>query len=253
MEFANKLLETTGKGYLSYSSIKESLKDMRLFELYMAGKLRKYSDALNFGSMYDLLLFEPDKAHETYFVLDDSSIIKEIGGKQPRATKAYKTWREELEEKNNDKIVVNIDEWTKALEMIDRIVDSGVKDEYLAGQYQVEFNAFIEDIPVRGFYDCLGNSSVTDSKSTQSIAKFRYDVFKFGYDIQAYIYTSVSGHKDFYWVAQEKVYPYTVNVYKASDETLASGEHKFWKAVETIKGWLFENKEPKKSFKVEII
>jgi hypothetical protein len=81
MEFANKLQNITGKDYVSYSSIKYALADMRLFELYMAGKLKKESAALSFGSVYDLLLFEPHKFEEQYVVFDDSEIIESINSK----------------------------------------------------------------------------------------------------------------------------------------------------------------------------
>ena len=50
-----------GKPHLSYSSLKYALGDMRLWEMYMRGKLKKESEALSFGSLYDLMLFEPDK------------------------------------------------------------------------------------------------------------------------------------------------------------------------------------------------
>ena len=90
MEFANKLQEITGKDYLSYSSIKHALNDMKLFELYMAGKLKKESAALSFGSVYDMLLFEPDKFDEQFVVFDDSEIIESINSKNPRVTKIYK-------------------------------------------------------------------------------------------------------------------------------------------------------------------
>ena len=54
-----QLAEAVGKGHLSYSSIKYALQDMRLWEMYMRGQLKKESDALTFGSMYDCLLFTP--------------------------------------------------------------------------------------------------------------------------------------------------------------------------------------------------
>ena len=60
-----------------------------------AGQLKKESDALTFGTLYDMMLFEPEKAHETYFVLDDSDIVADIGGKNPRSTKRYKEWKAE--------------------------------------------------------------------------------------------------------------------------------------------------------------
>ena len=65
------------------------------------------------------------------------------------------------------------------------------------------------------------------ARSTRSIPSFRYDVNKFSYDIQAYIYTQVAGTDEFYWVAQEKTCPYPIAVYKASEDTILRGMHKF--------------------------
>lgn len=242
MEFANKLQEITGKDYLSYSSIKHALVDMRLFELYMAGKLKKESPALTFGSMYDLLLFEPDKFEDRYIVFDDTEIIEGINSKNPRITKVYKEWKSDFLKEIGDREMVLQEDYQMAIDMITRLHDTGIIEEYMKGDYQVEFNEFIGDIPVRGFYDCKGNNYVTDSKSTRSVIGFRYDVPKFGYDIQAYIYKEVSGKDDFYWVAQEKAYPYLPGVYRATDHTIQRGHDKFWRAVETIREYLDSNK-----------
>ena len=84
-----------GKPHLSYSSLKYALGDMRLWEMYMRGQLKKESEALQFGSLYDLLLFEPEKFSDVYYTLDDSSICDAIGGKYPRNTKRYKEWKAE--------------------------------------------------------------------------------------------------------------------------------------------------------------
>ena len=69
---------------------------MRLWEMYMRGQLKKESEALYFGSLYDLLLFEPEKFADTYYTLDDSDIVADIGGKYPRSTKRYKEERRQL-------------------------------------------------------------------------------------------------------------------------------------------------------------
>ena len=63
------LEERVGKPHLSYSSLKYALGDMRLWEMYMRGKLKKESEALSFGSLYDLMLFEPDKFKDYYYTL----------------------------------------------------------------------------------------------------------------------------------------------------------------------------------------
>lgn len=245
MEFANKLAERVGKGYLSYSSCKEALKDIKLWEMYMQGRLRKDSDALRFGSVYDKMLFEPQQFNDEFVVFNDDKIVAEIGGKSPRATKKYKDWLAErtIQATQDGKVVVNEADYKKALEMIDRLDKTEVRDRFLSGDYQVEFNSFIEsldedDIPVRGFLDCKGDGYISDSKTTQRMSGFKYDVFKFGYDIQAYIYCRVFDVDEYYWVVQEKTFPYAVGVYKATPQTLQSGERKFNTAVEKIKSYL---------------
>lgn len=263
MEFASKLVDVTGKPYLSYSAIKYAAngskqQDMKLFELYIKGLLKKDSPALSFGSLYDCLLLEPEKASDQFIIIDDAEICASIGGKNPRATKKYKEWKEEFMAQNASKTIVSEEDWEMATSMINRLDASEFVEpetgeivsvrSFLTGKPQVEFNTWIEEIPVRGFFDCEGDTFITDSKSTRSVYGFRYDVKGFDYDIQAYIYTAVSGGKDFYWVAQGKSKPYLCAVYKASDKILESGERKFWSAVENISRWLDEPSKDTESF-----
>ena len=127
-------------------------------------------------------------------------------------------------------------DWKTAEEMIQRLKDCGLYDKRFAGgKYQVEFNVDLDGIPLKGFLDCLQDDCIIDSKSSRGINKFRYDVNSWSYDIQAYIYTKVFDIKDFYWVVQEKTFPYFPADVKCSDETLFKGEMKFHEAVENIK------------------
>lgn len=245
-----KLADSVGKAHLSYSSIKYALQDMKLWEMYMRGQLHKKSDALTFGSMYDCLLFTPEDFNKQFMLVKDREICEQIGGRAPRMTNKYKAWIKSHEEIAEDKglELIGEDDYTKAQEMIQRLQDTGVYQEFLCGNYQHEFNTEIDGVPVRGFLDCLGKDYISDSKTTQSIDKFRFNVFGFGYDIQAYIYCEVLGMKDFYWVAQEKSYPYPVAVFKASDETLEKGRDKFNRAVERITFYLDNNKSTSSFF-----
>ena len=242
MTLRERLEEATGKPHLSYSSIKYALGDMRLWEMYMKGQLRKESDALTFGTLYDMLLFERDKAMNEYQVLNDEEVIASIGGKSPKSTKKYKDWKAEII-KTTDKTLVSSDDWKKANDMIERLANCGLIQKRLKGKYQVEFNEDINGVPLKGFLDCLGDGYITDSKSARSVDKFRYDVNSWCYDIQAYIYTTVFGIKDYYWVVQEKTYPYYPAEVKCSEETLFKGEMKFHQALENIKKYL-DNKQP---------
>lgn len=239
MTMRDQLQEMVGKPHLSYSSLKYALGDMRLWEMYMRGQLKKESDALTFGTMYDMMLFEPEKAHSTYVILDDAAIVAEIGGKYPRSTKRYREWKAEWADKNRDKEIASREDWENAQKMIQRLKDCGLYDKRFAGgKYQVEFNVDLDGVPLKGFLDCLQDDSIIDSKSSRSVSKFRYDVNSFSYDIQAYVYTKVFGIKDFYWVVQEKAYPFFPADVKCSEETLFKGEMKFHEALENIQAWL---------------
>jgi hypothetical protein len=239
MDLAIRLQEVTGKDYFTYTSLKYALQDVRLFEMYCRGQLSKDSDALTFGSLYDTMLFEKDAVNDRFVVLDDAEIVAKIGGASPRATKAYKEWKEMYVADLGGKRIVSADDFDKAAQMINRLEDTGIVGAYLKGEYQKELAGFIGDVPVRGFLDCLGDGYVSDSKSTRAISGFRRDIFSFGYDIQAYIYSELAGTREYYWVAQDTSYPFTPKIFKASERTLEGGRIKFDKAVSNVQKFLF--------------
>jgi hypothetical protein len=70
----------------------------------------------------------------------------------------------------------------------------------------------------------------------------------FSYDIQAYIYTKVFGINKFYWLAQEKTYPYLPAIVECSEETLFAGEMKFMDAVRRITNFLTNDKPPTQDY-----
>ena len=249
MSMRDRLMESVGKPHLSYSSLKYALGDMRLWEMYMRGQLKKESEALSFGSLYDLLLFEPEKFKDVYFVLDDTDIVDSIGGKYPRNTKRYREWKAEQVAENPNKELASEADVKKAKEMIQRLKDCGVYDKRFAGgKYQVEFNVDLDGVPLKGFLDCLQDGFIVDSKSARSIEKFRYDVNSWSYDIQAYIYTKVFDIKDFYWVVQEKAFPFYPADVKCSEETLFRAEMKFHQALENINDYLNGDRKTEKHY-----
>jgi len=251
MNMRDRLTESVGKPHLSYSSLKYALGDMRLWEMYMRGQLKKESQALTFGSLYDMMLFEPDNVRDRFYCLDDSDIVATIGGRNPRNTKKYREWKAEALQttQNADKELVSTEEWKTAEEMIERLKVSGLYDKRFAGgKYQVEFNVDLDGVPLKGFLDCLQDDCIIDSKSSRGINKFKWDVSGWSYDIQAYIYTKVFDIKDFYWVVQEKTFPYFPADVKCSEETLFKGEMKFHEAVENINAWLDGDRQSDKHY-----
>ena len=251
MNMRDRLTESVGKPHLSYSSLKYALGDMRLWEMYMRGQLKKESQALTFGSLYDMMLFEPNNVRDRFYCLDDSDIVATIGGRNPRNTKKYREWKAEALQttENADKELVSTEEWKTAEDMIERLKVSGLYDKRFAGgKYQVEFNVDLDGVPLKGFLDCLQDDCIIDSKSSRGINKFKWDVSSWSYDIQAYIYTKVFDIKDFYWVVQEKTFPYFPADVKCSEETLFKGEMKFHEAVENINAWLDGDRQSDKHY-----
>jgi len=248
MTVSDKLMERYGKPHLSYSSIKKALGDIQEFDMYMKGELKYTSDALRFGNLYDDMLFcTEEEFNERYACIDEDAILAQLSTdalskKNPRMTSEYKKILEEMSNSVSGQIV-STDDLNKAKAMINRLDRSGVRQQYLSGDFQVEFNTEIPDsdgnpVLVKGFLDCLGDGFITDSKTTVSISKFRYSVRDYGYDIQAYIYTEVFDMEDFYWVAQEKKEPYLPAVIKCSESSLFAGQMKFFDAVEKINKFL---------------
>jgi hypothetical protein len=251
MNLTEVLQERYGKPHLSYSSLKNALGDMKQFDRYMRGEMKYESDALSFGTLYDMLLFEREKAFDQYIIMDHDAIMSNLsekarGSKNPKLTSEYKSHVQSMKEGAAEKgqIICSADDWRVANEMIDRLDTCGLLSSHLAGQYQVEFNEMLHGVQVKGFLDCLGQGFISDSKSSRSVEKFRYSVRDFCYDIQAYIYTQVFDIKNFYWVVQEKTYPYLPALVTCSDSTLFTGEMKFFDALDRIKKFLEEDTNP---------
>ena len=264
MQFAQAIQEKTGKGYVSASSLKYAITgskdfDMEAWRLNMLGELKKTSKAFTFGGFYDSLLLTPDETWERYVVLQDDDICAEIGGKNPRATKRYKEWKAE---QMGDKELITAVEHNVAKVMVKRLRNSEVVDydtgeivkldRFIQGEAQQEFNTWIGDVPVRGFLDVLGDGFITDVKtSSRSLSQFKWDVRDYNYDLQAWMYCEVFGITDFYWLVQTKDKPYTCGLFKATDETLANGERKFYDAVGNISNWLIEEPKETSTFAVQ--
>jgi hypothetical protein len=255
MNIPEKLQERYGKSHLSYSSLKQALGDMAQFDRYMKGELKYQSDALDFGTLYDMLLFERDKAFEKYQVISENVIMSKLSdkakaSKKPSLTSEYKAVLSALQTEalEDGKTLVNGDDWKMANDMIDRLATCGLLDSHLKGDYQVGFLKNLNGVEVKGFLDCLGDGFISDSKSARSVDKFRYSVRDYCYDIQAYIYTEVFGIKDFYWVVQEKTYPYLPALVKCSEQTLFTGEMKYNDAVRRIRNFLEKDYDPVKDY-----
>jgi hypothetical protein len=171
MSLRERLTEKVGKGHLSYSSIKYALGDMKLWEMKMKGEIKYTSDALVFGTMYDMLLFERDKAMSEYVIINEGNVLercqsKTLEAKNPKLTKDYKDIKAQMEKEYQAKgqTLTSSEDWKKANEMIERLDACGLTNTYLKGEYQVEFNEEIDGVPVRGFLDVLGDGFIQTAR-----------------------------------------------------------------------------------------
>ena len=251
-----QLQETYGKGHLSYSSLKYALGDMSLWDMYMKGSLKKESEALYFGSLYDEIFFNREASMKKYVVIDESRILEDVGAKARNNKKFIDRLNAIKNSIEDGQVLVSPDDWKQANEMIDRLYECGLVELRFGGDYQVEFNVELAGVPIKGFLDCLNTDSIVDSKTTKSIKSFKYSVYDFGYDIQAWIYTSVFDCPRFYWVAQEKTFPYLPADIQASDEVLFSGEMRAERAIQNIHKFLNDEhakSNPKRYYETFVI
>ncbi|MEL0117974.1 MAG: PD-(D/E)XK nuclease-like domain-containing protein [Opitutae bacterium] len=247
MTITEALNNRYNKDYLSYSSIKFALKDMAQFDRYMKGEMYKDSDALRFGSLYDMMLLEFDKCMDTYKLITHEEVMDNVSdktreSKNPKMTKDYKSIVEKLrlEAEKEGKIICSVDDWNTSKDMVERLDKSGLR-KYLTGRVQEKVETTINGVKFMGYIDCLGKGFVTDSKSTRSVDGFRYDVKKFSYHLQAYIYTQATGIDTFYWVAQEKTYPYLPALVTCTEETLWSAELTIMDSLVKLERFLLGN------------
>ena len=145
IDIPSALEERYGKAHLSYSSLKVALTDMAQFDRYMKGELKFESPALEFGTLYDMMLFEPEKVNKNYYIMDDEEIMAALSDKakssaKPKMTKEYKELKEVYDSnaKEAGLTMVTKSDYDQAKAMIDRLESCGLSDQYLSsGNYQV--------------------------------------------------------------------------------------------------------------------
>lgn len=220
---------TSQESHLSYSALINFAKSPRHFIEY---KLRKKerTPAMIFGSMLHCLVLEPDKFEERYFLMDDTEIIAQIGGGNPRGTKAYKEWKAgELEEaQKSGKEVVMPPETLKA-----RLMASQVNNNYVAAKKmskcefrEVKLEFKYGGYSFMGFVDAMGDAISIDLKSCPDAdpRKFQRKVIDMGYHIQGALYGIDMPDHDFYNIAVDG--SGNVSVHQYASDLLNFGREK---------------------------
>lgn len=193
---------------------------------YMTEHPRPATPALTFGSLFHTLLLEPEKTQLQYAVAPNVD----------RRTKVGKESYARFEAESVGKTVVTQDMLEQAACMAATVKADPVAGKLLQGAHETPF-LWTDEVtgePCKARADILiriaDRPYIVDVKSAKSAqtADFSRDALKYGYHLQAAMYTEgaekVTGEKHgFLFLVCETEPPYLTNVLVCSDEFVAAG------------------------------
>ena len=212
-----------GKHALSSSSLKMILTSPKTYRnVTKYGDPGKTSPALEMGKLIHWMVLEPQKVNDIKFI-DASS----------RATKIYK----EAKQTHGEVFL------QKDRSAAERITDAVLRNDQavkLLNKSEVEVPVIdiLEGLPFRGKADIIQGDTIIDLKTTADLSTFKYSADKYGYDLQAYMYLRLFKKQNFKFLVVDKAST-DIGIYGVSDEFIARGEEKFFRAVENYK-YFFE-------------
>ena len=206
-----------GKAALSSSSIKLLLDSPKKYK-YVTEYGQKESSALSAGWLFHTAILEPEVFNSQIFV-----------DVQSKNTKAYKLAKEEHER------VFTIKEKKDA----ERLADAFLRNEHALQlitdcEFEVPAIGMVQGYPFRGKADVLGRG-IVDLKTCSDIKGFKYQSYKYGYDVQVYLYCELFNkpYEEFKFAAIDKG-SLDIGIYDVSEEFYNSGKEKVTRALETF-------------------
>jgi len=217
-------------------------------------KGQKDTSAFIFGRAAHCLLLEPDAFNGRFYAIDDTEKCEEIGGARPRTTKKYKEWIEPLLEQNKHRQLLSLEDINTIGDMVDKamgykqireLVESANKREII---YQKE----LLNVPCKIKVDAINTSNfILDyktSKDPATLYNFKKSLNMYNYDRQGAFYSDVAGVDSFWFLVQEKTYPYTVCLAELSPTTRQDGKVKYRYGLEMYKRHFIDNPKGIDSF-----
>ena len=196
--------------------------------------------ALLFGTAVHKLLLEPDGFNEDFAIAPNVD----------RRTKEGKQIWERFMTEAAIKTVISRDDARTAAEMVAKAMTVPFVRELLDnGKTEQPFFWIDEDtgltckVRVDILAEIEGRVIVGDYKTAQNAKTdvFNQSVFRHGYFLQAYMYTEavmknlkLSYRPDFYFIAQEKHGPYSVNVIQVTEDVMTAGMDCFRELMGTL-------------------
>jgi len=207
----------------------------------------KDSEAMIFGRAAHCLLLEPETFNGRFYAIDDEEMCLEIGGKRPRTTKAYKEWLEPLIAENAHRQLLSLNDIDTITNMIDKAMSYKQVREMIesANLREKVYQKELEGVGCKIKVDAINTSNfILDYKTMRDpaiIQNAQKVVRQRQYGRQGAFYSDVAGVKDFWFLFQEKTYPYTVSLAKLSDESRDYGRKQYKDALGIYKHHFIKN------------
>ena len=206
-----------GKAALSSSSIKLLLDSPKKYK-YVTEYGSQESNALDAGWLFHTCILEPKLFEKQIFV-----------DVQSKNSKAYKLAKEE-----HGKVFT-----MKQKSEAERLADAFLRNEHALRlitdcEFEVPAISMIQGYPFRGKADVLGKG-IIDLKTCSDIKGFKYQSYKYGYDVQVYLYSELfdKPYEEFKFIAIDKG-SLDIGIYDVSEEFYNSGKEKVTRAIETF-------------------
>ena len=211
-----------GKNALSSSAIKLLQKSPKSYNAIIRGGREQNSSALQIGSFVHTMILEPHLFDERF----------EVVNVQSRVAKAFK----EGKAKSN-KITLTAKEHDDNM----RIVDAALRNEQVlnvlsGSEFEVPQVAMLEGYAFRAKADIYDKryGYIGDIKTTREIDKFEWTAEKFGYETQAFIYTTMFDAPKMQFIVIDKD-SYDIGIFDIEDSFLNKGYKKLKEGVKNYK------------------
>jgi hypothetical protein len=220
-----------GKYALSSSACKMLLESPKTYYYVTKYGQKEDSAALLTGKLIHTMILEPQEFDNRF----------EVSSTKGKTTKAYKELKEA-----SDKAVITSSEYDSAMRIIDAFNRNEVMKQYLKGStFEEPGISMLFGVPFRAKADIINRKEgyIADIKTTTDVQNgFRFSARKYGYDMQAYIYTQIFGIRDFYFLAIDKK-SLDLGIFTVSDQFLFDGEQKVELAVSRYKTFFIDKQD----------
>jgi len=231
-----------GEKHLSFSALKAFMQSPKHFYAYKMDK--ETTKAMETGKLFHMAILEPIKFIDTYWVLDDSVKVLEIGGGNPRATKLYKEWVSEQDSFNTGKERISKEDYDLYLSMGSYLHQNDASKDLMNGLIEKESEFEFEHLgfKIKGKIDGKGNDYIVDLKKVAdaSFKKIRWIIEDMMYDMQSGIYCFPKRIKKYYLIFIDS--SCGVTVVKLNETTIQNGFGRFEIALDEFRRCAEEDK-----------